>query len=170
MGADTITAICALVVSVCATILAVWSARTQRRHMRLSVQPIAAIPIADFEDKVRVSLANRGLGPMRVTRFTAHSKDGVSEVSLVKHMPQLEPGVSWRTFYGGINGYVIEARRSLELLVLEGDPENEPFRKSRDGVRKALSTLTVHVEYEDLYGNPMDPEEKRLSWFGRHEG
>jgi hypothetical protein len=71
MDASTLTAICALVVSVVATVSAIWSAFVQRRHMRLSVRPIASFRVADFEDRVGVFLANKGLGPMRIIRCVA---------------------------------------------------------------------------------------------------
>ena len=45
--------------------------------MKLSVLPIAAIPVSDYEGRVAVYLANKGLGPMRVTRFIARNDDSV---------------------------------------------------------------------------------------------
>lgn len=167
MSADTITAICALVVSVAATSLAVWTALTQRKHMRLSVRPIAAIPVADFENRVGVFLANHGLGPMRVTRVIVWHDESSSQESLIAHMPTLENGVFWRGFHERIDGAVVRQGRRLTLLLLEGDPEDIPFRTSRDAIRETLSSLTVRVEYEDLYGNAMHVQ-RTLSWFGRH--
>ena len=34
--------------------------------MKLSVQPVAAVPVADFQNHVGVFLQNKGLGPMRI--------------------------------------------------------------------------------------------------------
>lgn len=169
MDAQTITAICALAISVLATVLAAWSAHQQRRHMRLSVQPIAAVPVADFENRVGVFLANKGLGPMRIKRLSVSNRDGIVHSDVVSHMPKLELGVLWSNFHDSVDGATLEHGKRIELLVLEGDPSESSFSKSRDAVRSILKDLTVRVEYEDLYGGVLQPVEEKLSFFGRHK-
>lgn len=168
MDAGTITAICALIVSVVATGLAIWFGVIQRNHMRLSVRPIAAVPIADFEDRVGVFLANKGLGPMLIKKLEVKDKNGNIHSDLLSHMPPLKKGVLWLNFHVSVDGAALEQGRRLELLVLEGDPKNTIYRESRDDIRKVLKDLTVKVEYEDLYGNTLPSVEKELSFFGRH--
>lgn len=168
MNENTIIAICALIVSVIATVLAVWSAIVQRRHMRLSVQPIAAIPISDYEGEIEVSLSNKGLGPMRIKSLQIRNNKGMVHKNLVNHMPSLGAEISWSTFYNSVDGAALEPGKRLILLALRGDSDSSSFRKCRDEVRKALKDLTVRVEYEDLYGTTMESVEKSLSWYGRH--
>lgn len=169
MDANTIIAICALVISVVATGSAIWSAFVQRRHMRLSVRPIASFPIADFEGRVDVFLANKGLGPMHIRKFVVEGPDGTTHSDLVSHMPPLQHGIMWRNFHQNVDGASVENGKRLELLLLEGDPRNDLFQACRDQVRQNLKGLTLRVEYEDLYGMVMEPVERQLSWFGRHE-
>jgi len=168
MNATTIIAICALVVSVLSTMFAIWSAYVQRKHMRLSVKPIAAVPVADYENRVGVFLHNKGLGPMRISDLRVTDDAGVTHDDIVGHMPPLSPSILWSTFYDSVNGATLEAGKRFNLLLLEGDPQDANYRSSRDNVRQKLSVLKVHVEYEDLYGQEMKPLEKSLSWFGRH--
>ena len=168
MDTSTFIALCALAVSVISTFLATWTAVTQRRHMRLSVRPIAAVTLADFEDRIGVFLQNKGIGPMRVVSLRASGEDGVTLADVISHMPPLRQGILWSGFRGGTDGAALEAGKRLELLLLEGDPGNAAFTASRDLTRRSLARLTIRVEYEDLYGQAMDPYERELSWFGRH--
>ncbi len=163
-----IIAICALVVSVFATGLTAWTGYAQRKHMRLSVRPIAAIPVADFENRIGVFLQNKGLGPMRVRTLRVTDAEGVVHDDIVSHMPPLSPGIFWSNYYDSVDGATLEAGKFFQLLGLRGHPEDSAYCQSRDAARQKLSALVVRVEYEDLYGQPMEPKERRLSWFGRH--
>lgn len=169
MDATTIIAICALVVSVFSTGLAVWTAFVQRKHKRLSARPIVSVPVADFEYRVGVFLQNKGIGPMRVRKLRVTDFEGVTHDDLVSHMPPLVSGILWSNFYDSVDGSALEVGKRFDLLLLEGDPQNLVYRQSRDAVRRKLSTLMVRVDYEDLYGQSIEPLEERLSWFGRHD-
>ncbi len=171
MDASTIVAVCALIISVFSVGLAVWTAFLQRRHMRLSVKPIVAIPVADFEHRVGVFLKNCGLGPMRVLTFRVIDASGNITEDVVSQMPNLGKGILWSNFHDSVDGAVIEPGKRLEMLLLEGDMNSSAFVASRDQIRKKLSGLNILVEYEDLYGTKMDPHtDNSLTFFGRHFG
>ncbi len=169
MEGTIIIAICALFVSICSTCLAAWTAFVQRRHMQLSVLPIAAIPIADYENRIGVFLQNKGLGPMRIISLRVINDKDVSKNAVVFHMPELNPGILWTNFRGSVDGATLEASERFDLLLLEGGPKNLAFAESRDRIRRSLSQLEIKVEYEDIYGRKMYPLEKKLSFFGRHK-
>jgi len=169
MSGGTYIAICALIVSVVTVAISAWSGLVNRKHMRLSVRPVAAIPVADFENRLGVWLSNKGLGPLRIKALTIRDAAGRVHSDLLSFMPQLPNGVDWANFHGNADGGFIEAGKRLELLLLEGDAEDLIFGYARDSVRTALAKLTIRVEYEDLYGKLMPPEERSLSWFGRHQ-
>lgn len=168
MKPELIIAGCALVVSVISLGFTLWAQFAQRKHMRLSVRPVAAISVADFENRVAVWLVNKGLGPMRIRILTVRDAAGTVHSDLLSHMPSLSSGVVWTNFYGRADGAFLQAGKRLDLLLLEGDPDDRAFSVARDSIRKALSNLTVHVEYEDFYGKVMSSEKRTLSWFGRH--
>jgi len=169
MSADTITAICALFVSVIATALALWSAWEQRKYMRLSVRPIAAIVKSDFENRIAVYLENKGLGPMLIRTFRVKDKYGTIHDRILSHMPVLKNGITWSNFHGSVDRATLQSGKKIELLLLEGDKNNTAFQEARDVVRKSLKNLTVSVEYEDIYGVSMKPREDNLVWFGRND-
>ena len=161
-------AICALVVSVFSVGLTVWTSFLQRKHMRLSVRPIVSIPVADFEDRVGVFLQNKGLGPMRVVSLSVSDAVGKAYPDIKSHMPRLNAGVLWSNFHDSVDESTLEAGKRFELLLLQGDMNNKAYRTSRDRIRKKLSELKIEVEYEDLYGQRMEPHTDVLSFFGRH--
>jgi hypothetical protein len=169
MRDESIIAACALVVPIVAVGMTVWAELAQREHMRLSGRPVAALPVADFEHRLAVWLANKGLGPMRSRALTVRDAAGTVHPDVLSHMPELPRGVYWTNFHGSADGALLEAGKRLDLLVLEGDLSSPSFRGARDSIRRSLSDLTVHVEYEDLYERAMRPEERTLSSFGRHE-
>ena len=123
MDWNLVTAVCALVVSVAATVLAVWSALEQRRHMRLSVQPIAAIPVADFENRIGVFFANKGLGPLReeilscvpegAARFEKTSFSVLGAEGLEEHLAELGRD---QVVVAGIETHVCVGQTVHELL------------------------------------------------------
>jgi hypothetical protein len=162
-------AIGALVVSVVTVVVSVWSGLAERNHMRLSVRPVATIPVANFENRIGVWLANKGLGPMRINAVRITDAAGHTHPDVLSHMPALPTGLSWTNYHGKADGAFIEAGKRLELLLLEGDDTKSTFRTARDSARPVLAGLTVHVEYEDLYGNKMAPVERTLSWFAGHD-
>ncbi len=137
--------------------------------MRLSVRPIATVPVADFESRIGVFLKNKGLGPMRILSLRVEDNAGVTHDDVVSHMPALQPGILWSNFYDSVDGSALEAGKRFDLLVLEGKPDDPAYRESRDRVRLCLSQLVIKVEYEDLYGHRMELHEEKLSWFGRHD-
>lgn len=169
MEANTITAICALFVSVVATGIAVWSAVVQRKFMRLSVRPIAAVSVADFEERVAVYLVNKGLGPMLIKSLRVSDSSGTTHNNIIDHMSPLEEKISWKNFNGSVDGGTLENGKRIDLLVLEGDQKQSVFMESRDRVRDELKDLTVTIEYADLYGELVDFHRMELTWFGREK-
>jgi hypothetical protein len=162
-------AILALFVSAISVGISVWAVRSERKHNALSVRPLAEITVADYEDCVRVKLRNHGTGPMLVKAVTvSDGKD--AKPSLVDWMPPLKKGRLWNGYAGNVAGRALSPGSEIVLLELEEYEREEGFAVCRDAVRKALTPLTVNVEYTDIYNTVMPPYQKALTWFGRHFG
>jgi hypothetical protein len=82
-------------------------------------------------------------------------------------MPSLPEGVDWVTFVGPVTKRSISPSNEFTLLELSGDEASQQFSKARDAVRAALGSLTVVVEYTDVYETRFEPHEKDLRWFAR---
>jgi hypothetical protein len=157
----------ALLVSAISVGISVWAVTSQRKHNELSVRPLAEITVADYENSLRVKLRNHGIGPMIVTAVTV--SDGVNaKPTFFAWMPDLPRGRLWTNFADEVRDRTMAPGRELVLLELTEYEGEVGFEQCREVVRAALKSLTVNVEYTDVYGNVMTPRRKELSWFGRH--
>jgi hypothetical protein len=173
-SANAVAAFGNLVVAAVALLVAaisVWFAarglRIQRGHNLLSVKPIPFIACADYEDLIRVKIRNDGVGPLIVksVAFERHGASGEHD-DLVSYMPTLPDDLCWSNFS---SGYVrsIAAGDELILLELKVRPARPSEAKVRDACRKALSEITVCVEYSDIYNSQFPAEVRDLNWFDR---
>ena len=69
------TALTAIVISVCALVLSIDSARQDREHKRLSVRPVISISFSYTDDGAGFRARNVGLGPAIVKWFTVYVDD-----------------------------------------------------------------------------------------------
>jgi hypothetical protein len=165
--ASAVAAMLALFVSVVSVLISVQAARVQRKHNELSVRPIAEVTVGDYEHSLRVKIRNNGTGPMLVHSVTI--SNGVdTKKRLIDWMPPLPHGRLWTNFSHTLRHRTIQAGAEITLLELTEFDGEQNFAKCRDIVRKALSPLTVKVEYSDIYDSLMRPHIKPMSWFGRH--
>ena len=164
---------------------------SERRNQNALIQqqrahrPLGFINASDFENEIAVSLKNSGLGPLLITNFKAINSRGEIENSVIDWMPVLPKNITWGNFFGNPIGYVIEVGSEVELIKIgteninyDGNEvaatmsQNEKFNinafsETRDDIRKALSDLTIELEYEDIYGNKMPIVSRKLDWFKR---
>ena len=70
-------------------------------------------------------------------------------------MPSPPSGTYWRTFKGNIDGSCLPSDKEFVLIQLQGNPIELGFAHFRDEVRRALSRLTVKIEYTDIYNRKM---------------
>ena|ERR1044071_7325444 len=164
--ANAFIAVCALVVSFLSILLTFYTAWLQRRHNFKSLTPIATIPVGDYEDNLEVRLRNAGVGPLIVEQFVA-SDGNQQENNIIFWMPELPEGIYWSTFTSEIVDLCIPPNQDAILIQLIGDSADKQFALFRDTVRRALSRLTVTVEYKDIYGRSMPTKQRDLKWFAR---
>jgi len=142
--------------------------KLQREHNFKTVTPILQIITTDHEEKLVVELTNVGTGPLIIKKLIV-TKDNQTKHSIIAWMPK-HPNpevIYWTTFQGGFNGLCISQGQSVNGILLEGDWKDADFVWFRNEVRKALSELTITVDYEDIYNRPMQSQTRDLKWFGR---
>ena len=160
-------AVFALIVSLISAYVAFATLRHQRKHNVLSVTPIPEVTVADYEDSLRVKLANHGSGPMIILDVNIGDGTRVQE-TLLAWMPDLPSGHYWTNYAGHVANRSLLPGRDIVLVHLDGDADDKEFAAARDRCRAALSRLTVNVQYTDVYRTAMRPYRKGLAWFGRH--
>ncbi len=176
MDGDTITAICALVVSILAVSFSIWSDWRQRRHERLSVKPVGVILREDYSAKLRILIGNRGLGPMLITKLEVTKDDGSQYDDLISAMPDLTkhsgvPILSWKDYYTGdiIMESVLKQGENMVLIWLEGNTGDTVYETFRESVRAELCKITGKLSYKDMYGDTEESKTQSLSYFRRSQ-
>lgn len=164
--AGSVTAVIALLVSFISLIVSVVALKHQRRHNILTVKPLPEITVADFEQSLRVKLRNNGSGPLVVKELRANNSINTYH-TVVECLPEL-PGRDWTNFSGAIDGRSLLPGSEIILVELTEDEGEILFSSNRDLARRALSLVSVEIEYTDVYGSKFKPYTKTLDWFGRH--
>jgi hypothetical protein len=143
------------------------TSRAQRAHNQLSVRPLVTIAFGNYDTDLFVKLVNNGTGPTVIESITVIGAANPSE-PLINAMPDLprDDLVSWR-YAGDSTGRSIRAGGG-ELPLLQFRYNREKAFKNRfayrEAIRAALSPLTLHVEYTDIYRNPFETK-RSLDFF-----
>jgi hypothetical protein len=163
------TAILAVFISLVSVFIALINFAMQRAHNRKALLPIGNLSLGDYENHIFVRLRNDGVGPMIVDRIVVKRIANEEKMgsALIDLMPELDSGLRWTTFVKDISGRAFAASKHIDLVHLEGDPEQVKFITSRRRVREALSPLRVGVHYHSIYGQKLFVE-RNLDWFDRH--
>lgn len=166
--ASAITALFALLVSVVSLFVSRSALKMQQKHNVLSITPLPEITVADYENSLRVKIRNNGSGPMIIKSISIDNGNSEKD-SLIEWMPRLPNNRSWNAFSHSLKQRTLLAGNEIKLLELTEFENERSFSECRDQVRKALSSLKVHVFYTDVYGSNFPTHTKSLDWFGRHE-
>jgi hypothetical protein len=162
-----IAAIAAVAVSFLSLLLTLWALAVQRKHNFLSVRPLGFIARADYEDRLTVKIHNNGVGPLIITKLTV-ANGSERKNNVLDWMPGLPEGILWDTFTTELEERSLAPGDEIILLELCGDPADSRFEEARDRCRDVLRTLSVEMEYIDIYNREMPKAQRSLSWFGRH--
>jgi hypothetical protein len=164
--ASTIVALAALVVSVVSLVVAVRALKHQRHHNVLSVKPVPMVSPQILEEHIAVVLRNNGSGPLVVKSITVTGGHQPKD-HLRACMPSLPSGMAWSTYVGPVKDQSLSPGDSVVLLELKGSESDADVLKFRDQCRTALGSLTVEIEYTDIYGSPNPPHRQPLDWYSR---
>jgi len=77
--------------------------------------------------------------------------DERTKKAIIEFMPKLPGRYTWSAFVRDISGRAISAKDHITLVLLQGDPDDDAFVAIRRDVRRALSNLSVTVEYTNIY-------------------
>jgi hypothetical protein len=156
----------AVVISLIALFVSLWSLRTQRRHNRKSVRPAGHVQLLDSLQGLHVRIVNKGCGPMLINEFTA-VRDKIAKHNIVNHLPENILDGFNHQFHTEPEGYWLVPGDELMLLSLNGDHTDQVYVKVRENVRSILSGIIVNLTFCDVYDEKHPVFEKSLSWFKR---
>ncbi|MFF3907845.1 hypothetical protein ACFYZJ_18035 [Streptomyces sp. NPDC001848] len=150
MNADTITAICAVVIAVASLVVSVYQTHAMRQHNRHSVRPILQLHRGwPTGGRAGIRLINSGLGPAVIVESTLTVDGEVigawDRLSADRVRDRLSVRPSAVTFSQG-EVIAIDYEQYL-LSVASYDPQNHAEVKDLINRR-----LTLEIRYESLYG------------------
>ena len=134
----------------------------QQREKR----PFVNVGYEDMENKVALTLHNKGLGPMQITRYAFVDAQGNEKSSIFDFLHGFD--CTFNNYTGDLTDLVSSAPQSINLIRLKGRATDTKFTTNRDKLREVLGGLKVMIEYKDIYDQPMPPYSRSLKWFLRH--
>lgn len=152
MKAETVTAICSIVVAALALGVSIYQAYTNRKHNRQSVRPVLQFA-SRFRpgERAGVTLRNCGVGPAVIVRSELKLDDqpigAFGEASVNRLRGPERPRPSAVTFETG--AILASDYDEFLLSVAAFDPDRQDHKHFADLVRHRLNLL---LEYDSLYG------------------
>jgi hypothetical protein len=147
-NADTIIALCALLVSVVSILLGYFSLKSQQKHDRLSVKPIGKISYITSANSAEIEIRNDGTGPMLVSNIKVYENKVILKSNLRDVLPILQTKDDWINMG---TQFTIGAGDQKTLLKIFADPQPPGFEEYLQQVFAALEKITLEVEYFDIY-------------------
>jgi len=151
-SAQTIVAVCSVIIAGLAFVTSLYFGCLQRQHFRLSSRPILDIEVGCVDEIL--GLGNAGVGPAFIERFTA-TVDGV-EIDLLSGdginalMSELlfgAPNQPYLRVRGLLNGSVIAADGKVRI-VYSDEPLSDDHRHR---IRLNYERVRLHVAYRCIY-------------------
>lgn len=140
----------------------------QRIHNIKSVKPILHIGQWDYEQNIRVDLRNQGSGIGIIKNIDVYKNPNEIKTCIFHWLPDKLPGtMNYKEYWTLHKDIAIKAGDIFTLIELPINVHLEEHVEQREKIRSILGQLTVEVEYEDIYGNPMDKLVKKLYLFLR---
>ena len=163
---EMIIAAIAVVVSVISVLLTFWTIKIQQKHNRLSVRPIAEIRFSAV-DGLSVDLVNVGVGPLICKQLLTNNNVGETKPHIADFIPDAIPFAA--EVFTNRWDFTVLAGEKVNLILISPTRESNS-QQSIKTIREAISTLSINVTYQDIYGETMPKYSKSLEWFGKLQG
>lgn len=168
MDCNLIVSFSAIFIAVATLAVTIWQGIITRKHNILSVKPIPDILISNFENRIAVTIENKGTGALIIKSFRAYCGNE-SKSNIIDWMPILPNGIYWSNWLRDFEGSALKPLESKVLLEFTLDHKNNNQAEARDIIRKSLSKISVEFEYTDVYNNKMNfPLHFLSSTFGKY--
>jgi hypothetical protein len=128
-------------------------------HAKATVKPLLSIKSQNYLDLKSIRLINYGVGPAIIRHIEfKHPSDGRTTNKIVE---LFDLNIVWESFVDipkdrviPAEGEVVLIKQSLEHLVKQGIDNDDALMILRKW-KSQKTGITIHIEYEDLYGNEM---------------
>ena len=167
---DIVAGIASALIALAALGFSIYSFQSQQaraeRHAVANVRPLLSMKSLNYEDHKAIKLMNYGLGPAIIKR-AVFSKGGNSTDRAVD-LFQLDIA-EWERFQNlptdravPAQGEIVLVEQTLGHLIKQGYSENDAYALLSQW-RDQKSGIEVYIEYQDIFGNNMEPLEDKLN-------
>ncbi|HAK77309.1 MAG TPA: hypothetical protein DCM71_10465 [Runella sp.] len=118
--------------------------------------------MGDQKKRLYIHIQNNGLGPMLIDTLT-FIKQG-HHYSAISDCLNLDPKSYWHILLSNMVKKIILP--NAHLVVFEKNIESHSLEEI-ESIRKQLSSITLKVDYRDIYENKFTLE-RSLEWFSRY--
>jgi hypothetical protein len=150
-NADTIIALCALLVSVASILIGYFSLKIQQKHNRLSVRPIGKIHFITTGDSIKIEIRNDGTGPMLCSNLKVYDNAFNNKNNFRDAIPIFQKKNDWLKISTS-SQFVMGAGEQKTLLEISTECVSPEFQNYYDQVLTSLKMTTLELEYRDIYG------------------
>lgn len=162
MNADTVTAICGVVIAVASLGVSAYVALATRKHNRLSVRPLLGLAITfPVGATAGLRLTNSGLGPARIISSRLAAAGEQFEEFNKPNVDRLRERLAVRPHAATLGGqpFLDTDHQQFLLSVDRYDPgEHAEFR------RLIEEELQLEIQYESIYGQRFTVVYPRREW------
>jgi hypothetical protein len=161
----------ALIASAIGLIFSYITMRQQRQHNIKSVMPILHVGLWDYEDCLTVTVKNCGLGVAIVKKMTATQANNTEvKGNIYAWLPQkLDANVNYSHYWTPDTDFVVQPGETINLVRIPIDDTKSEQIAVREILRAQIGSLTLYMEYRDIYNNIMPIKKRELSYFLRKD-
>lgn len=146
------------IVAALAAFIALLAWRAQRTHNRLSVTPFPSIGLTSLGDRIKITVVNNGIGPMRILSLRFVDGSGTSHANVL-NVVSTTAGVGITS----MDGAAIAPNRKRTLFRLNEHADAKI--KELDRTAQELARHTIVMQYTDVYGTKFAAYTRDLKWF-----
>lgn len=169
MDYNLVISICAIIIALLSLVATIWNGIITRKHNRLSIKPFPDILISNYEDKIAVTLENKGTGPLIIKSFRAFVGNE-SKSNIIDWMPNLPEGNYWSDYLRDFENTTFKPFETKPLVEFSLDIRDAKQTQLRDKIRKALADVSIEFDYSDIYNTKMYyPLHFLSSTFGKYK-
>jgi len=121
--------------------LIVYIARLCHSLQQKQTNPIGTLVLGNYEDVIFVGIGNAGMGPMRIRRLQATSRDGSADAEATIS--------SFLKSAGEMEGRIVASAERLTLLSFSFIPGSKFDEERRARIRSILKDITIELCYTD---------------------
>lgn len=136
---------------------------------KLKHRPLLNISYYDGEDELKISIENKGNGPLIIKDYKLVNITDNSEVSrLFDCLPELENDDCYSNYTSNINNVVLKSDEEFELFSYSSIDKDFDCENNKTFIRNSLKNFKISIKYNDVYNDEMPIAERSLEWFGRN--